>query len=249
MADVGAPGIGGVGTQTDRTQDRGFFGRIADGFNSFMEHGTDCVAGLASGVGPVDLPAPYQNDQTRAVCKALGATAGLAGDAFLGASGMAEVGGGAVLSATGVGAIPGVPITAVGAAQITAAAAGSVVHANNLSNAISEMRSAENGGGGAAPKAGPHGVFETNPTHGSVDRGRASRAPSDGQSALDNSTRIKDTSTRRIGVDKANGEFVVLDEHLPGKFHGHVREWGDLTSEMQNALRRSGVVNARGKIL
>lgn len=248
MADVG---VGAVSPQqTTTTQDRGFFGRIADGFNSFLEHSTDCAAGITSGLGPVDLPAPYQNDKTRAVCKALGATAGLAGDAFVGVTGLAEMGGGATLSATGVGAIPGVPLTAAGVAQVSVAVAGSAIHTNNLSDAISQMATAENaGGGGTAPEGGPNGVFENNPKHGPVDRGRASKAPENGQAALDNSVRVKDTSTRRVGVDKANGEFVVLDEHLPGKFHGHVRKWGDLSNQMQSALRKAGLVNARGKIL
>ncbi|MCA9550298.1 MAG: hypothetical protein KC933_09700 [Myxococcales bacterium] len=247
MAEIG---VGALGSgQTNQTRDRGFLGRLQDGFNSFLEQSTDCAAGITSGLTSVDVPAPYRNDRTRAVCMALGATAGLAGDAFVGATGLAEMGGGATLSATGVGAIPGVPLTAAGVAQVGVAAAGSVIHANNLSNAISQMATAENAGGGGAPEGGPNGVFENNPKHGSVDRGRASKAPENGQAALDNSVQVKDTSTRRIGVDKATGEFVVLDEHLPGKFHGHVRSWGDLTSQMQNALRNAGLVNGRGKIL
>jgi hypothetical protein len=32
-------------------------------------------------------------------------------------------------------------------------------------------------------------------------------------------------------------------------FHGHVRSWDQLTSEMQNALRRSGLVDRKGRIL
>jgi hypothetical protein len=238
-----------------------FRARVADGFREFKEQATDCTAGLLSGLGPVDLPAPYQNDQTRAVCKALGAGGGLVGDALLVTSGAAEIGGGVALSATGVGALAGVPISAAGATQIVAGTAGALVHGNNFNEALTEMRSAENrgsgsrsnGSGGSATRSkggnGPNGAFEEYGKHGPVTRGDASRGPTNGQTALDNSVRIKDTSPHRVGVDKANKEIVMLNEHLPGKFHGHVREFGDLSQEAQNALRKSGLVNARGKIV
>lgn len=235
---------------TDPGSQQSFWGRLRSGFAEFGRQATDCTAGLASGIGPVDLPAPYHNDQTRALCKAVGATAGLVGDAFVGGTGAAELGGGAALSATGVGALVGVPVSAAGAAQIAVAGAGTVIHANNLGSAVSEMRSASNGGGGGTTGApGERNVYEPNAKHGSVDRGAASRAPTNGQEALDNSVRVKDTSPRRVGVDPKTKDIVVFDQHLEGKFHGHVREWGELTSEMQNALRSSGLVNARGKVL
>jgi hypothetical protein len=56
-------------------------------------------------------------------------------------------------------------------------------------------------------------------------------------------------TTRRVGVDSENKEFNVLDEHSEGKFHGHVRQWGELTQEMKNVLIDAGLVNKRGKIL
>jgi hypothetical protein len=62
---------------------------------------------------------------------------------------------------------------------------------------------------------------------------------------------IKDTSPRRVGVDRDTGDFVVFDETHPGQgvFHGYVRGWGELTQEMQNSMVRGGLVNRRGKIL
>jgi hypothetical protein len=42
---------------------------------------------------------------------------------------------------------------------------------------------------------------------------------------------------------------VVLDETTPGVFHGHVRSWEQLRPEMQNALRKAGLVDRRGKII
>jgi hypothetical protein len=70
-------------------------------------------------------------------------------------------------------------------------------------------------------------VYEPSEKHGSEDRGDISRAPADEQEALDNSVQVKDTSTRRVGVDKDNDEIVIFDEIHPGKgiFHGHVRPW------------------------
>jgi hypothetical protein len=249
----GITGAGRARLDDTRSSEPGLWDRLSSGFQSFREQATDCTAGLLSGLGPVDLPAPSQNDQTRALCKALGAGAGLAGDAALGAAGLAEIGGGGALSVTGAGAIVGVPVSAAGVAQVGLATAGAAIHSNNLGNAISEMRSAENRGsgssGGTQGGSGPNGSYELNPKHGSVDRGQASKAPSNGQASLDNSHRIKETSTRRVGVDPKTKEFVVFDEHLSGKFHGHVRAWDDLTSEMQNTLRRAGLVNGRGKPL
>lgn len=96
-------------------------------------------------------------------------------------------------------------------------------------------------------------TYEGNPKHGPKPRGTAkgvsSPAPADGQAALDASVQVKPTSPRRVGVDKANGEIVVLDEHLPGRFHGHVRQWDDLTPQMQRALNDAGLTDKQGTIL
>jgi hypothetical protein len=95
--------------------------------------------------------------------------------------------------------------------------------------------------------------FEPNPKHGPQSRGTAkgvsSAGPKDGQTALDNSVQIRPSSPRRVGVDRANSEIVVLDEHLPDRFHGHVRTWDDLTVQMQKALKDAGLVDKQGRIL
>jgi filamentous hemagglutinin len=67
--------------------------------------------------------------------------------------------------------------------------------------------------------------------------------------ALASAVRVKETSTRRVGVDPASGEIVVFDEHLPGRFHGHVRSWEELTPAMQHALEQAGLVTKRGRII
>ena len=70
-------------------------------------------------------------------------------------------------------------------------------------------------------------TFEPSPKHGTsarnTSKGVASRGPTDGQHALDNSIQVKSTSPRRVGVDKANGEITVFDRTSDGVFHGHVR--------------------------
>ena len=78
-------------------------------------------------------------------------------------------------------------------------------------------------------------VYEPNPKHGtssySSSHGEVSPEPTNGQAALNNSVQVKPTSSRRVGVDIQNREFVVLDETHPDQniFHGHVRSWSDLT--------------------
>ena len=89
--------------------------------------------------------------------------------------------------------------------------------------------------------------YEASPKHGPTARGRISKAPTNGQEALDTSVQVKGTSPRRVGVDPQTGEYVVLDQTSPGKFHGHVRTWNELTPEMKRALTDSGMASSRGK--
>ena len=85
---------------------------------------------------------------------------------------------------------------------------------------------------------------------------------------MDNSVQVKPTSHRRVGIDNANGEIVVLDrtrEISNGEivvldrtreisngveeFHGHVREWDDLHPDQQKALKNTKKVNKKGKTI
>jgi hypothetical protein len=97
--------------------------------------------------------------------------------------------------------------------------------------------------------------YEPNPKHGPEKKGNVSAAPKDGQTALDNSVQVKDTSPRRVGVDPANNQIVVLDQTTAANesgsatFHGHVRAWNELTPEMQNALKNANLTDARGNIV
>lgn len=82
-----------------------------------------------------------------------------------------------------------------------------------------------------------------------VARAGVSAGPVNGQAALDVSVQVSVGSTRRIGIDYSRRQFVVLDEHAAGMFHGYVRNWGRLTRPMQATLRRAGMVDRRGNII
>lgn len=92
-----------------------------------------------------------------------------------------------------------------------------------------------------------NGTYEASPKHGTKDTSYASRAPKDGQEALDNSLKISDNSTGRIGVSQ--GEIVLLRETTQGVYHGYVSPYNKLTEAQKNVLLKSGLVNQKGKIL
>lgn len=108
---------------------------------------------------------------------------------------------------------------------------------------------------GAAAAVGLHGravprlTYEAASYHGKVDTVTKSRAPTNGQDALNTPVQVKQTSTRWIGIDYKTREFVVFDETKNSVYHGHVRSWKNLHPDMQNALTRAGMVNRNGKIL
>ena len=98
-------------------------------------------------------------------------------------------------------------------------------------------------GGAQAPR------YEPNPKHGKTQRGNIAPEPTNGQAVLNTSVQVKPTSPRRVGVDPKTGEYVVFPRHREGAFHGYVVPWSELTPQMQNALKRAGMVNGRGKII
>jgi len=87
-----------------------------------------------------------------------------------------------------------------------------------------------------------HGVYEDASYHTTKSNPIKSARPTNGQHALDNSFHIKDTSPSRIAV--SNDEFVVLMQHKPGHFHGHVRTWNQLEDKMKSILQKAGIVTA-----
>ncbi|WP_197094807.1 hypothetical protein [Erwinia sorbitola] len=96
-------------------------------------------------------------------------------------------------------------------------------------------------------------VYKDAPYHGIFDNSVKSRAPINGQTALDNSVQVKPTSPRRVGVDITNNEIVVLDKtrSLAGnidEYHGNVRDWDALDNKQKSALTRFGKATRKGKI-
>ncbi|MGF6150042.1 RHS repeat-associated core domain-containing protein [Pseudomonas fluorescens] len=96
-------------------------------------------------------------------------------------------------------------------------------------------------------------IYKDAPYHGTSDNAVKSRAPTDGQIALNNSVQVKETSPRRVGVDANNNELVVMDKtrtypNGDEEFHGHVRCWCDLHNDQQSALKKAGMVTGKGKI-
>ena len=78
--------------------------------------------------------------------------------------------------------------------------------------------------------------------------GGKSKAPKDGQKALDQSVPFKTKGSqryeRRIGVE--DDYYVIFDEHRPGEFHGHICTWEELIKrndvEIRKALYDAGIV-------
>lgn len=92
----------------------------------------------------------------------------------------------------------------------------------------------------------PFGKYENAPYHTNFGNFIKSKAPCNGQRALDNSISLGKNTSRRIGI--SDGEIVILDQTSPGLFHGHVRSWNDLTQIMKNVLTEANLVTSRGKI-
>ena len=90
--------------------------------------------------------------------------------------------------------------------------------------------------------------------HGKTDNAVKSRAPTNGQLALDNSIQVKNSSPRRIGIDKINNEIVILDrtEVKPNgdeEFHGHVRCACTLDNKQTSILRKHKMLSKKGEII
>jgi hypothetical protein len=110
---------------------------------------------------------------------------------------------------------------------------------------------------------GPYGIYQDAGYHHFQSKGSVkSKAPIDGQKALDTSVIVKNKGTsiligkKRIAI-QAEGEYVVLDMTSRGNpekglkpiFHGHVRSWDELTTDMKEALKREGFTDNKGRII
>jgi hypothetical protein len=160
--------------------------------------------------------------------------------------------GGVVLDATGVGAVAGVPVNIASAGLIITGASIATASAAKAGSDFGRMwAEAQADSSGSSATGNSRLRYEPSPKHGPTQHGDVAPAPSNGRAALDRSVQIRPTSTRRVGVDPKNNEIVIFDETHPGQgvYHGHVRSWSELRPEMQNALRRAGLVDPRGRII
>ncbi|HEV2916353.1 MAG TPA: polymorphic toxin-type HINT domain-containing protein [Candidatus Babeliales bacterium] len=99
----------------------------------------------------------------------------------------------------------------------------------------------------------PHGTYEDAEYHHKNSNGHKSRAPKNGQQALDNSIEVGGESHSRVAVQ--DGEIVILNRTANGLYHGHVRTWGELEQggklgqRIINTLIKQGLASRSGKIL
>lgn len=69
-----------------------------------------------------------------------------------------------------------------------------------------------------------NGRYEKEDYHGKIDNNRKSKAPIDGQDALDNSIEISNNTKRRIAI--SNNEIVILDETINGIYQWSCKKVG-----------------------
>ena len=99
-------------------------------------------------------------------------------------------------------------------------------------------------------------------TERQTSRGVASRAPANGQAALDRSIDPDPDNPavfRRYGVDHENNEIVVLDRHhfetdkdgniTKEYYHGHVPDPATIPSKIMTMLKRGGMVGKKNNVL
>jgi hypothetical protein len=131
---------------------------------------------------------------------------------------------------------------------LTVADAGAIViTAQKLGEDVGDIVEKSKGSSSGEGTGHPNGLYEDTPYHGDTGNSVKSKAPTNGQDALDNSLSIGENTDRRISI--SNDEFVVLDKTSDGLYHGHVRTWDELAQQMQAVLRKAGLVTKKGKII
>jgi hypothetical protein len=98
-------------------------------------------------------------------------------------------------------------------------------------------------------KEHPHGIYrgEDAKYHHKNSYGTKSGPPRDGQRALDNSIRVKDSSSQRVAIE--DEQFVVLRETSKGVYHGYVTTFAELSADIRQALYNGGFTTLAGKII
>ncbi|MBP9765469.1 hypothetical protein KBD08_03995 [Candidatus Babeliales bacterium] len=67
----------------------------------------------------------------------------------------------------------------------------------------------------------PNGIYEENPKHHQNAKGNIGKCPKDGQKTLDNAIQVEGQFWK-VSIEGDN--FVIFEEHLPGKWHGYIVE-------------------------
>ena len=98
----------------------------------------------------------------------------------------------------------------------------------------------------------PFGIYDDSEysKHGNDRRGDIAARPLNGQEALNNSFLVKQKRagfSQRISVE--GDHFVVLDEQRPGVFHGHQRDWNELSQDQKNTLIKNKVTDVKGRLI
>ncbi|MBO7080949.1 MAG: MafB family polymorphic toxin [Neisseriaceae bacterium] len=142
----------------------------------------------------------------------------------------------------------------IGARSPTSLGRNVAKHADDIAEAAATAaRKVEKTTDAATDVAGAGLKYEPAPYHSRTGNNVKSPAPTNGQDVLNNSVPIGNNTSRRVGVDKTTGEYVVFDKHADGTYHGHTRPWSGekgtaLTTQMKNALINAGLTNRKGKI-
>ncbi len=130
---------------------------------------------------------------------------------------------------------------------------GSSPNARQYDRAVRHLKNFRRANGLSAPRGPVH--TELRPVlrhegvgyHGRQQSGKKSPSATNPQSALNQSHQISPNSPRRIGVDPVSGEIVVFHHTTGNVFHGHLRNWGNISPAMRNALIRNGVFTPKGR--
>lgn len=100
----------------------------------------------------------------------------------------------------------------------------------------------------------PYGVYKGASYHKSIQNGRKSPAPKNGQRALDRSIAVEGNARRRVSV--CDGEIVIFNKTAEGEYHGYTMTWDEIVSsgyggmeDVQTALIANRLITRKGKLL
>jgi hypothetical protein len=93
----------------------------------------------------------------------------------------------------------------------------------------------------------PNGIYKDTKYHHKNSDGSKSKSPKNGQQLLNNAYKIESSEDALIAVEE--DYFVIFYKTMEREFHGHIRQWNQLTDHMKNTLIRNGLTKRSGKII